>query len=446
LGFQSVRFHGLLDDDMSVCTRGENGLVFSFFNIDSIFDYLLQIGMSPFIELSFMPRALASGTATIFHYQGNVTPPADYAEWELLVETLTRHLVARYGVTEVRRWCFEVWNEPNLQGAFWAGTQADYFKLYRHSAAAIKRVDTHIPVGGPATAINAWIPELVQYCRSEGVALDFISTHHYPTDAALDLYGKADMGEMMAKAGRGVLKGMAARARSEAGALPLYYTEWNNSPSSRDPYHDDPFAAAFAVKTIVDMEGLVDLYSFWTFSDIFEEASFPSSPFHGGFGLLTLHGVPKPTYRAFQMLHRLGTQRWEVVNENHPTVDALAVSRGLDVGGRFNILITNHQVPAAPVMEEQVNLRVRGLQAKHWSVLLERIDEQHANAKKTWQAMGAPEYLDAAQVDALQAASSVTPEALVYRSLHGELEINFLLPPHAVVLVTLTTSADVLPD
>jgi xylan 1,4-beta-xylosidase len=113
LGFQYVRFHGLLDDAMSVYVREnkffqpdtEDKLRYSFFNIDSIFDFLLSIGMKPFIELGFMPTALASGTTTCFHYKANVTPPADYGQWEALIHALTRHLVDRYGLDEPRTAC-----------------------------------------------------------------------------------------------------------------------------------------------------------------------------------------------------------------------------------------------------------------------------------------------------------------------------------------------------
>src|SRR2546423_958511 len=61
LGFRSVRFHGLLSDDMSTLIDAGGKPCYSFFNIDQAFDFLLSIGMKPFIELSFMPRALASG-------------------------------------------------------------------------------------------------------------------------------------------------------------------------------------------------------------------------------------------------------------------------------------------------------------------------------------------------------------------------------------------------
>ena len=147
LGFEYVRFHGLLNDDMSVCLRNEDGfLEYSFFNIDSIFDFLLDIGMKPFIELSFMPSALASGSQTVFHYLGNITPPKDYNEWGALIGALAEHLVRRYGTEEVRKWFFEVWNEPNLKDFFWSGTMEEYFQLYKSAALAIKKVDSKLAV------------------------------------------------------------------------------------------------------------------------------------------------------------------------------------------------------------------------------------------------------------------------------------------------------------
>jgi xylan 1,4-beta-xylosidase len=108
LGFERVRFHGLLDDDMSVLTFRGDQPYYSFFNIDSIMDFLLSIGMRPIIEVSFMPEAIASGPQTIFHYKGNITPPKNDTMWVQLIQTLVQHLVDRYGVQEIRQWPFEV--------------------------------------------------------------------------------------------------------------------------------------------------------------------------------------------------------------------------------------------------------------------------------------------------------------------------------------------------
>src|SRR5690348_5134774 len=182
LGFRYVRFHGILDDDVGTLVREQDELIYSFFNSDRIFDFLLSIGMKPFVELSFMPAALASGNATVFRYKGNITPPRDYAGWKTLIRKLVGHWMQRYGAGEVRDWFFEVWNEPNL-ARFWTGNQSDYFRLYKHTAEAIKDVDSALKVGGPATANNAWVVDFLGFCDENRVPVDFVSTHHYPDDA-----------------------------------------------------------------------------------------------------------------------------------------------------------------------------------------------------------------------------------------------------------------------
>ena len=177
LGFRHVRFHGWLSDDMGTLIRHSDTLLYSFFNADQILDFLISIGMRPFVELSFMPTALASGSSTVFRYGANVTPPRDYTQWAALVRKLVTQWVARYGAEEVRTWFFEVWNEPNLK-AFWTGTRQDYFKLYRYTAEAIKDVDQHLRVGGPATAKNEWVEEFLDDCERNKLPVDFVSTHH----------------------------------------------------------------------------------------------------------------------------------------------------------------------------------------------------------------------------------------------------------------------------
>ena len=131
--------------------RFGNGVQLSFTNIDSVFDFLLSINMKPFIELGFMPDCLKSKNATVFHYKGNTAPPADHDKWSWFIRTFVRHLLDRYGRTEVRQWFFEVWNEPNLGGpdspdGFFVGSMEDYFKLYQVTAEAVKSEDRFLRV------------------------------------------------------------------------------------------------------------------------------------------------------------------------------------------------------------------------------------------------------------------------------------------------------------
>ncbi len=70
LGFRHVRFHGILSDDMGTLVIQDDEMIFSFFNADQICDFLRSIDLRPFIEFSFMPLALSSGSETVFNYKG----------------------------------------------------------------------------------------------------------------------------------------------------------------------------------------------------------------------------------------------------------------------------------------------------------------------------------------------------------------------------------------
>ena len=428
LGFTHVRFHGLLSDDMGTLVRERDVLVTSFFNADQIFDFLLSIDMRPFVELSFMPSALASGADTVFHYRGNITPPTHDAEWARLIGQLARHWVERYGVDEVRKWLFEIWNEPNLP-TFWTGTQAQYFDLYAGAARAIKAVDSALVVGGPASAANAWIDDFLAFCARAAVPVDFVSTHHYPTDA-FGMPGD-DTVLQLAQSRRSVLRDEAATAKRQAGDKPLYYTEWSTSSNPFDDLHDLPYAAAFIVKTVMEVRELVAAYSYWTFSDIFEENYFASRAFHGGFGLLTIDGIPKPAYRAFELLHRQGDRIYPVEGA-HETVDVW-VTRDAH---RVTILVANGALPRHPIKSELVTIELRGI-GPIASATVARIDEDHANARRTWVEMGQPERPLPREVAALEVASEVLSRPTGFH-VDGDVATFVLsMPAQGTALITI---------
>jgi xylan 1,4-beta-xylosidase len=153
LGISYVRAHGIFHDDVGVYTEDESGRpIYDFSRVDAIYARLLSVGVKPFVELSFMPKALSTKPTTVFHYRGNTSPPKSMERWEDLVERFARHCEERFGQDEVRSWFFEVWNEPNID--FWEGNQAQYFELYDASARALKKVDPHLRVGGPVLSTS----------------------------------------------------------------------------------------------------------------------------------------------------------------------------------------------------------------------------------------------------------------------------------------------------
>lgn len=295
-------------------------------------------------------------------------------------------------------------------------------------------MDAALRVGGPATARNEWLEEFLDFCEKHNLPADFVSTHHYPTDA----FGSEgdDTETQLAQSRRSVLREQAQDVRRRARGKPVYYTEWNTSSNPRDPLHDEPYAAAFVIRTVMEANGLVEGYSFWTFSDIFEENYFPSVPFHGGFGLLNLHGIPKPAYRAFELLHHLGTEALPV-DGLHETVDAWVVRKGQTL----TVLLANHASPRHSVKTEQVRIVLHHAPGNGYAYV-ERIDEAHANPKRIWREMSEPEYLSAAEVERLQEASRMWKEPHPCERVNESLYLDIVLPPHAVAAITVEFTAE----
>jgi xylan 1,4-beta-xylosidase len=309
-GFRYIRMHGLLTDDMGVYKEDKNGKPeYNYMYIDALFDFLQSIGIKPFVELGFMPSALASGPQTIFWWRGNVTPPRDYDKWAALIRNLTEHFTERYGTDEVKTWYFEVWNEPNLSPGFWSSTQDEYFKLYKYTVNAIKSVNPAYRAGGPGTAGAAWEPELIKFCTKNNLPIDFISTHSYGVKQGyLDEYGNS--GTVLSKdpmsVSGDVLQSRREIASSSKPNLELHYTEWSASYTPSDPIHDSYHEAAYILYKLKQVGSAANSMSYWVFTDIFEESAPRFTPFHGGFGLLTIQGINKPAFYSYQFLNRLG--------------------------------------------------------------------------------------------------------------------------------------------
>jgi len=427
-GIKSVRFHGLFNDEMGVCPTNIKRI--NFLYVDTVFDAMLARGIKPFVELSFMPGGLASGKNTAFWYRGNVTPPNSFAEWGELIGALAKHCVDRYGISEVRTWKFEVWNEPNLS-YFWAGTKEQYFELYRSAAAAVKGVNPAIAVGGPATAQAAWVPDLLNFCASQQVPIDFVSTHVYPDDLQKNVFGE-DRGyaceEVIPKALTMVRQQIKA---SKAPEMPLYLTEW----SSQNP--------AFIAQTIKSCIGLADMMSYWTFDNVFEELGVPKTFVNGAFGLLGARGVPRPSFNAFALLHRLGSV--ELSGDEGPV---LATRRS---DGSLSILLWN-LIPRKkgertsmgdPLQQTEdryssdglpvsLQLKLRG-KGHHRRAHLTRVDEEHGSAMPAYRRMGSPAYPTAQQIADLKEAAKLPAAEAISINARGELTI--MLPPGGVALV-----------
>jgi xylan 1,4-beta-xylosidase len=442
-GFRYLRFHGLFCDDMGVYQEDPKGNpIYNWQYVDELFDFLERIGMKPFVELGFMPSALASGTQTIFWYRANVTPPKDYAKWQAFITAFTRHITERYGAPEIRTWYFEVWNEPNLTG-FWIGTtggkseadfaptaRAEYYRLYDTTVRAVKSVDAAYRVGGPASAGSAWIEETLNHCADTGVPLDFISTHSYATlSGYLDENGKAGtvFSPNRDAITREVKEVRDKIARSRLSRAELHYTEWSTSYTPFDPIHDSYHSAAFILDKIKGVGGAAESMSYWTFTDIFEEAGPRMTPLHGGFGLLNYQDLPKPAFFAYQFLNRLGDQELRcddpaafVCRDGSGGVQALFWDFTITHPGPSVINQVYYKADHPSLPKGRAELRLSGLAKGAYQLAVFKVGYRTNDLQSAYRDLGSPAQLTREQVARLRLACSGTPETLTRVEVGGD--------------------------
>ena len=437
-GFGYVRFHGIFDRDVGVVRRDKDGrIAYNFSYVDQIYDGLLERGVKPFVELGFMPPELSSDPAQHhdFWYHPNVMPPKDYAEWDALIHAFAEHLIARYGIDEVASWYFEVWNEPNL--AFWGGhpEQATYYTLYDHTARALKAVNPRLRVGGPATAQAAWVPDFLKHVRDAKAPADFVSTHVYGDDTAQNVF---KTGENIPRADmvcRSVDKVHREIAASPYPKMPLIFSEYNASYANLPNVTDTVYMGPWMANTIRECAGKVELMSYWSFSDVFEEQGVVRNPFYGGFGLIAADRIPKPAFNAFALLHRLGDLRLPTSS------DSALVTRRAD--GTLVLALWNYAPPVGDTdtytkgapqgsvkhFEVDVSHLAADAKATVW-----RVDETHGNAVAAFDAMGRPDFPSREQIAQLREAGKLAqPESLALEQ--GRLRID--IPPQGLVVVEL---------
>lgn len=399
---QYLRFHAIFHDEVGVYDEDAQGNpVFNFSYVDQIYDGLLANGVRPFLELSFMPKKLASNKDAVhaFWYKQNVSPPKDYAKWDEMITQFVKHLVDRYGIDEVAKWYFEVWNEPNID--FWAGEprQSTYFELYDHTARAIKAVSPRLRVGGPATAQAAWADAFIRHCADNNVPVDFVSSHVYGNDKAEDVFGTHERIPRDRMVCRAIAKVHEQIKSSPLPNLQLFWTEFNASYMNEPNVTDSTYMGPWMADTIRRCDGLVNEMSYWTFSDVFEEQGVVKQPFYGGFGLMAAGGIPKPAFNAFLLLHRLGDQRLAVPS------DFALVTRRKD--GTLVVAAWNMTEPGTTGADKKIEFRFEHVSFSR--VKLTRLDPEHGDLHKLYETMGSPQYPTREQIEKLRTASRLAP-------------------------------------
>jgi xylan 1,4-beta-xylosidase len=449
--------------------------VYSWTLLDRIFDAYAAAHVRPMVEIGFMPEALSTRPEPYrVPFPGKIFeggwsyPPKDYKRWQELVQALTKHLVQRYGESEVQTWYWEVWNEPDI--GYWKGTQEDYNRLYDFAVAGVRSVLPSGQVGGPATTgprssrAAAFLRAFLEHCArgtsaasGGAVPLDFISFHAKGAPAVIE--GQVRMG--ISRQLQDIATGFAiVREFAQLQKLPIILSESDPEGCAACSARDYPQNAyrngtLYPVYTAAAMKALfqladrqqVNLPGMLTWAFEFED-----QPYFAGFRTLATNGVDKPILNIFRMAGLMSGSRVRVESDGAVSLDDMlksGVRQGPDIDGlatrtenQAAVMLWNYHDIDVPAPPAQITLSIQGLPKSLHRVLLQhfRIDDHHSNAYAVWKEMGSPPNPTAQQFAQLQAAGKLqlldAPQWLAVDA--GSLTISMSLPRQAVSLVYLS--------
>jgi xylan 1,4-beta-xylosidase len=453
--------------------------VYNWTILDRIFDTYKELGITPFVEIGFMPEALSTHPVPYRHhwptgplFTGWAYPPKSYAKWSELIYQWVRHAAERYGQSAVERWDWEVWNEPDI--GYWRGTPEEYYKLYDYTAAAVKRALPQARVGGPATTGPAspraarFLRGFLSHCENgrnyatgkTGAPLDFIALHAKGRTRFVNGHAQMDIRHSL----RDIADGFAiVSGYSALSHLPIILSESDPegcaacaaSLHPENSYRNSPQYASYQAELIDGTLALAARYHVNLRGSITWAFTFPGQPWFYGYRSLATHEVDKPILNAFRMFGLLQQERVAAESSGQISLDALLASnaiagpdiRAIATRGSHEVsaLIWNYDDNREQAPPSRIDLQIDGLPDSINRVLVThyRIDRNHSNAYTAWTAMGSPQHPTPQQIAKLKAAGQLqlltSPQWM--KAQAGRLHLSFTLPRQALSLVRIEWQA-----
>ena len=462
IGFKYIKFHGLLDDDMMVYSEDSKGNAsISFTYIDMILDFLLSINLKPIMQLSFMPQALAKNPErTMFYSNSVISLPKDINKWKFLISSLVNHLRDRYGIKEIKKWPFFLWNEPDsIEELFGFNDKTAFYNFYKSTYKAVKSVDKNLLFGSPSVLhssieSSSWMMDFMCFCNENNCIPEFLNFHFYPISITSGQDRNApfksnlilDQSENALNTSITNIKRIIQENNWNIKER-IFMTEWNSTISHRDWLNDTVFKSAYIVKNILENYDQLRSFTYWTVSDLMEELKIPDEVFHGGLGLFTYNGIKKSHYYAFKMLSNLGNtligkgdgyfltksdRSIEMIFYNYQHFSEI-----YSKGELFDMTFKNRYTPFSNTTTMLIEMPLNGLENSTYIIKETIINRKFGSAFDIWIENGGLELENEEDVENLKAFSVPKTTKRKVNITENTFTLTVELEPHEVRSVSL---------
>lgn len=335
LGFQCGRICRITDLVNRYSSAGKE--LFDFSAVFSLLDTLVQLGITPFLELGYKELIIQKNNSMSL-YESLAYRPADYfRHLEEVLPHLIRACINHYGQDEFDTWYFEI-SYPYTAGSREDGfTISQYVFEFQKIYSIIRSYSEKCRIGGPG--FNDWIdPSHVRKglrrLHTAGFSPDFYTIYLYPI--VHEGTGTPEISD-----NPHLLLDRTEHFRKELQEIcpgkEIYVTETNSNLSSRSFLNDSCYQAAWICHTVLDLfHSGISSFGYYLLTDTPLRFRDTNDYLFGGWGLVTDSDIPKPSWHAFTLLKRLGSY-W-IKNTGSCLITA-------DFPGRFQFLLVRYAHP-----------------------------------------------------------------------------------------------------
>lgn len=454
--FDYLRIRDIFSDDLYIYYEKENSEpLYNWASLDTVFDFILSVGLKPFPEIGYMPAMLASKKQYAnWQYHPNISQPKSLQKWKLLILDFLRHYIGRYGIRELRSWYFDFWTDPDLKikNPYWNESMEAFFEFYLVTWQAFHETDPDLQLGSPSfSSIYGfpWYESFFSFCNEHFIRPAYISAHLYGCEGEFskDLmedtsYYSVTNQRLVADQIQTVQEIM---NRYKFHDLEIIVSDWNLTFLPSDLIRDTCYMGPYICHTLNQTMHLVKGISFWALSDNYEDFFPDNRLFQGGAGLLDFHSLKKAAYNAFTLIGMLGSRilsqgknyiftmeenTYQLLFYNLPQFDymySILDHSIIDETHRYNIYGN----------VENLLLSI-SLQLPKGTYYIKRyeVSREYGSAYDIWGRMGFPPVLTKDMEDYLR-ESSVPHISYSYQDIEHTLLLDEAVPAHGVLLLSI---------
>lgn len=432
IGFEFLKLTGIFSDDLHVYDETAKGEpIYSFTYLDNILDFLISQNLKPWIQLSYMPEKLAKHPNRRL-FGANVSQPRSMTEWCDLIRHFLAHISKRYGIENIKEWKFSLWNQPDTTpDLFGFANEKDFFFFYKATYQCLKEFCPDIEFSLPPTYYivagdyENWYLHFLEWCRSNDCLPDSLNFTYYDAkpyasgNHSRESFGfvyTMSLSENPNSLKDFVMQILRERRRLDLNNVPIYLSEWNNTPSHQDLLNDTCFKSCYIVKNILENYDRLSSFTYQSLTDLMADGPLPDKLFFGGLGLFTTNQIPKASFYAFTLLNKLGKNflargdgyfattengNYQILLYNYEHFTHLYAN-----GERFDMTETDRYTVFANSDPVEVSLTITHMRPGLYKISETFVNREHGSAYDTWISMGAVEPSNAEEYEWIKKASA----------------------------------------